>query len=698
MDSLPLISGGSGSKNRRSKVAGWTEFVKPYAEENKFWSKSWHDAGRPKCGPLYDGMKHARSQYSYAVRRLKRCNDIIQNDKLLESLNNNTCTNIFNEIRKLRGSQKSVSCRIDDKVDAQEISNHFAGIYSDLFNNVRNGDKLNQISNRITKNVGNHCINQLDKVNEALIESALKKMKSCKRDSVFDTVSDCYINGPPELHTHLTQLIKMFLVHGSVPDFILSCTLFPLVKDNFGDTSASGNYRAIAGGSLLLKLLDIVILIVEGDKLSFSELQFAYQRNVSTTVCSWAATSVIDYFNKKGSVVYGAAMDMSKAFDMVEWGALFEILLERNISGLFLRIMLYIYVNQCCVVKWNGKVSKQFPVSNGVRQGAISSALLFSVYIDGLIKLLEKSRIGCEIDGLYFGVFVYADDILLLSATRLGLQSMVNMCVDFTSRMNLKFGTNLDPSKFKTKCIAFAKKKRDRQNLDPIKLDGLPLPWVDKVNHLGCLLDAENSMKTDILNKRAKFVGKVNSIMQEFHFANENVMIKLLNTYTTSFYGSPLWDPFSAECEKIYRNWNVTIRNVLKLDRKTHRYLIEPLTECLHPKIMLLSRLVQFYRAQLSSPKLKVRYLMNIAAKDQRTVIGNSLSFIRRQCGIGNEEVDIFPSIVKKNMGYMQVPEDELWRVPLLKELLMIRDNVSKDLAGFSNVEVQEMIDYLCVS
>ena len=114
-------------------------------------------------------MKHARSQYSYAVRRLKRCNDITQNDKLLESLNNNTCTDIFNEIRKLRGSQKSVSCRIDDKVDAQEISNHFAGIYSDLFNNVRNGDKLNQISNRITKDVGNHCINQLDKVNEALI-------------------------------------------------------------------------------------------------------------------------------------------------------------------------------------------------------------------------------------------------------------------------------------------------------------------------------------------------------------------------------------------------------------------------------------------------------------------------------------------------------------------------------------------------
>ena len=171
---------------------------------------------------------------------------------------------------------------------------------------------------------------------------------------------------------------------------------------------------------------------------------------------------------------------------------------------------------------------------------------------------------------------------------------MVNICVDFTSKMNLKFGTIQNPAKSRTNCIVFAKKKRYRQNLDPISWGGLPLPWVDKMNHLGCLLDAENTLKPNIMNKRAKFVGKVNSIMQELHSANENVLIKLLNTYTTSSYGCPLWDPLSAESDKIYRNWNVTIRNVLKVDQKTHRYmlLIEPLSQYLYPKIMLLSRLV----------------------------------------------------------------------------------------------------------
>ena len=93
----------------------------------------------------------------------------------------------------------------------------------------------------------------------------------------------------------------------------------PLVKDKFGDITNSDNYRAIASGCLLLKLLDLVVLLLEGDKLSFSELQFAYQSNVSTTACTWAVTSVVEHFNMRGTAVYCAAMDMSKAFDMVEW-------------------------------------------------------------------------------------------------------------------------------------------------------------------------------------------------------------------------------------------------------------------------------------------------------------------------------------------------------------------------------------------
>ena len=265
-------------------------------------------------------MKYSKRQYKYAVRRLKRCNDTIQNNKFLAGVLDGG-SDIFAEIRKFRGKSTTFSSRIDDEVGSKNIASHFAGIYSDLYNRVENGAVLDQVSERINSGINTTSKAQLDRIDENLIKSALKKMKSNKRDAVFDTVSDCYSNGPPELVFHLTKLVRMYLSHGNVPYFILLCTLLPLVKDKFGDITSSDNYRAIAGGCLMLKLLDIVILLLEGDKLSFSELQFAYQANVSTTVCSWAVTSVIDHFNRKGAAVYGAAMDMSKAFDMVEWGS-----------------------------------------------------------------------------------------------------------------------------------------------------------------------------------------------------------------------------------------------------------------------------------------------------------------------------------------------------------------------------------------
>ena len=210
------------------------------------------------------------------------------------------------------------------------------------------------------------------------------------------------VHGPSELITKLTHLIRLYFSHGFIPHIVLLCTLVPLVKDNFGDITSSSNYRAIAGGCLLLKLIDNVVLLLEGDKLKFDCLQFAYQEKSSTTMCSWTVTAVADYFNRGGNPVYAASMDMSKAFDLVSWENLFSTLLDRKIDGLFLRLLLYIYTNQECNVKWCGEYSESFLVKNGVRQGAVSSGILFAVYIDSLITLLRNSGLGCRIHGVYY--------------------------------------------------------------------------------------------------------------------------------------------------------------------------------------------------------------------------------------------------------------------------------------------------------
>ena len=66
---------------------------------------------------------------------------------------------------------------------------------------------------------------------------------------------------------HVTNMFQWFLRSGTVPPFLLLCTLVRIVKDNLGDITSSDNYRAIAIGSLLLKWFDWLLLIIEGDKL-----------------------------------------------------------------------------------------------------------------------------------------------------------------------------------------------------------------------------------------------------------------------------------------------------------------------------------------------------------------------------------------------------------------------------------------------
>ena len=188
-----------------------------------------------------------------------------------------------------------------------------------MYNKVQTDERFPETCNNVLKNVDHDSVSKFSMVNETVIEKALKMLKSRKSDSVFDMSSDFYHHRPPELTTHLTNMIRLFLSHGFVPEIVILCTLLPLVKDALGDITQSDNYRAIAGGCLVLKIIDIVVLIIEGDKLSFDCLQFAYHQHSGTVMCTWTATAVIDYFTRSGNPVYSAAMDMSKAFDLVKW-------------------------------------------------------------------------------------------------------------------------------------------------------------------------------------------------------------------------------------------------------------------------------------------------------------------------------------------------------------------------------------------
>ena len=382
--SLPASTTTTGSSSRKAEnkghnLPGFNEFVRPLKEESIFYHSMWLSAGKPKDGQLFHCMRESHYQYKYAARKLKRASNSIKNDMFVQSLANGG-RDIFDEIKKFRGKSKTCSGTVDGEVGAKNISQHFANKYSNLYSKVVLDQEFEEMCEKIDEAASKSDSTIINKINEQLVREALGHLKGHKKDALFLFSSDLLINGPPALMKHLTNMFRMFMVHGRVATFLLVCTLVPLVKDNLADLANSDNYRGIAIGSLVIKLFDWVVLLLEGPNLSVDQLQFSYQKAASTTMCTWAVSAVIEHYNNQGREVFGCAADISKAFDMCSWILLFKELKRKGVSPVILRVLLFIYVNQTCDVLWNAKHSERFGVTNGVSRVQYQAAF-FSVCI-----------------------------------------------------------------------------------------------------------------------------------------------------------------------------------------------------------------------------------------------------------------------------------------------------------------------------
>ena len=172
-----------------------------------------------------------------------------------------------------------------------------------------------------------------------------------------------------------------------------------------------------------------------------------------------------------------------------------------------------------------------------------------------------------------------------------------------------------------------------------------------------------------------------------------NVKMQLINTYTLSFYGSALWNLFGPEVDKIYKSYNAATRIAYNVDRKTRSFLIEPLSERYHPFTLLCSRYVKFYLTNSNCKKPSIRILSKVCENDLRTRYGQNLRNITSRCQ--TSLTDLTVSDVKNNVRYRELPEEELFRIPILREMLDARNN-NTTVDGLSRRDINDIIRYIC--
>ena len=591
-------------------------YVEPFQDNAHFWHSIWVSCGKPINTEVHKIMKKTRNLYHYQIRRCRRIEEYIVNQKIIENCFEKD-TDILEEVKKQRRHDDEEDITIDGVAD-ENIPNRFAEVYQELFNREQDQAIIGDISLEIEANLRN-ANTEIDKINFRTIKEALGKIKSNKSDPVWDFSSDFLKEGPDILIYHLEVMIRSFLVHGHVSEILLLATLVPIVKDKLGDLCSSSNYRSIAISSIILKLLDWVIIINYGHLFKTDDFQFGFQEQSSTSMCSWVVYETIDSYIRKGSKVYGALMDCTKAFDTVQHSKLFMKLLDAGVPSIIVRLMIFLYKKQTADVRWKSKYSFEFNIRNGVRQGAVLSPILFCLYMDNLFKLLRDSKNGCWIGEYYAGVFGYADDLLLICPSRSGLQNMLGITERYANSHKISFSTNINPTKSKTKGIIFTNKET-KADPEPLLLNGNPLPWVKSGKYLGNKLTGiQNGYQQDVKEKRARYIERNCELNQEFPFAHPSVKCHLNRLYNSSFYGSSLWDLTGDMTKQVVNSWSVSVRHMWDLPLSTHRNLIEPLSGT-HAETMLLSRYAMFIQSLRKTSRVAVQFLLQVVSKDMKTV------------------------------------------------------------------------------
>ena len=225
-------------------------------------------------------------------------------------------------------------------------------------------------------------------------------------------------------------------------------------KGNVNDPS---NYRGITISSCLGKLFALIMnnrldtYILENQIIPKCQIGFIKHKRTSDNI--FVLKCIIEEAKLKKKPIFGCFVDLKKAFDTL-WiqGLLYKMLCKYQISPKFARLLNNMYGKLKASVYSNCELGKIFNIAIGTRQGCNLSPSLFNIFTSDLPYILGKTE--CDpvtLDSIKINTLMYADDMLLLSMSRKGLEKAICVLEIYCKKWQLK----INPGK--TKIMIFNK-------------------------------------------------------------------------------------------------------------------------------------------------------------------------------------------------------------------------------------------------
>ena len=258
-----------------------------------------------------------------------------------------------------------------------------------------------------------------------------------------------------------------------------------------GDQRDLDNYRGICVSSALLKTLCTLLnnrlqnLCSENGLLSKNQIGFQKKCRTSDHILT-LKNLVKKYVTIGKEKLYVCFVDFEKAFDSVWHKGLFKKLENYGIDGQALNLIIDLYRKTRCSVKVENNITEFFSYEKGVRQGCPLSPLLFNLYVNDLLDTINKnSTEDVHLNPINkINALLYADDLVLISPTKDGLQRQIDTLHEYCKKWRLKINST------KTKSMVFNRGNKI------IKADftvaGVPIEKVKSFTYLGFTISAKN--------------------------------------------------------------------------------------------------------------------------------------------------------------------------------------------------------------
>jgi hypothetical protein len=205
------------------------------------------------------------------------------------------------------------------------------------------------------------------------------------------------------------------------PNFFNVSIIKPLVKDSNKPTDDVNNLRGIGVSDVISNLYESVLDGIVRSYAITNDKQFGFKSNNSCSHAILALKQILNLAKHLKIRLYISAIDAAKAFDKVNRDILWSRLLEMQVPLIYVIAIEKYYKKSVMIVELEGDLSKMFKTSLGVRQGGVLSPLLFCIYIDNLLESLQEMELGVKIGKVSIDVLAYADDILIITHTKLNM-------------------------------------------------------------------------------------------------------------------------------------------------------------------------------------------------------------------------------------------------------------------------------------